>query len=155
MAYDDADIQAQARGGKRLIYALVCVGLVVGIASHRAEQNRRHARNLTCERMRQIERALDRYAIDNGGQIPTTTQGLRALRTAPEQPPVPRNWCGPYINASEVIFDGWGRKLHFVSPGGGAPARPYDLWSLGRDDAEGGTDANADINSWQPETMAR
>jgi general secretion pathway protein G len=154
MYAEEVAYPSRARVRRRIWLLLLCVALVFAVTSRLAARNRRESRDLTRGRMAEIEKALDRYAIDNGGMIPTTQQGLRALVQCPAEEPVPRNWRGPYLGQSSSIFDGWGRKLHYVSPGGGHPARPYDLWSLGRDDIEGGSGANADINSWQPETLS-
>lgn len=128
-----------------VVAALLVVSRMVVNASH-------DARAVTLMRMAQITRALDRYAVDNGGYIPTTRQGLRALCELPDIPPQPRNWRGPYLADPKLKYDGWGRPFRYVAPGGGDPPRPYDLWSLGADNAEGGTGAAADINSWKTES---
>lgn len=140
---------------RRLLYVGGCVVLALLVGVRLAARSRDEAFVLTVERMGQIEEALDRYAIDNGGIIPTTIQGLRGLLQAPKAPPAPRNWRGPYLSSHKIIFDGWGRKLHYVAPGGGNPQRPYDLWSLGRDNVEGGSGADADVRFWEPETLTQ
>ena len=71
-----------ARGvlfARRLLYISICIAGVFALASHFRDRGPRNPRGLTLERMALIEEALDRYAIDNGGLIPSTTQGLRAL----------------------------------------------------------------------------
>lgn len=138
---------------RRLGYLALCVLLVFVAGSRLAARGRAEAPALTIERMALIHDALDRYAVDNGGMIPSTSQGLRALLSLPAEQPLPRNWCGPYLEDHNVIFDGWGRKFNYVAPGGGPEPRPYDLWSLGADNAEGGGGAAADIKSWEPETL--
>lgn len=138
---------------RRLAYMGLCALLVLVGVSRLAARGRADAPALTVERMALINDALDRYAVDNGGAIPTTSQGLRALVSLPTEPPLPRNWCGPYLDDHNVIFDGWGRKFNYVAPGGGPEPRPYDLWSLGADNAEGGGGAAADIKSWEPESL--
>lgn len=138
---------------RRLAYLGLCVLLAFLVVARLSVRDRTDARAMTIERMGLIRDALDRYAVDNGGMLPTTDQGLRALLTRPTQPPLPRNWCGPYLDDHNIIFDGWGRKLNYVMPGGGPEPRPYDLWSLGADNAEGGSGAAADIKSWEPETL--
>ena len=92
-------------------------------------------RSLSISRLRVIREALHKYAIDNGGQFPTTEQGLKALLQQPTTHPQPRNWQGPYLDEVIALQDAWGRRFHYVQPGAGDPPRPYDLWSLGADGA--------------------
>ncbi len=111
-------------------------------------------RKLTISRLEMVGEALIKYGIDNGGQLPTTEQGLVALLEPPEIEPKPHNWCGPYLPDARTIEDAWGRRFHYVRPGGSAnPPRPYDLWSLGADGAEGGQGPDADILSWDRTTL--
>lgn len=86
--------------------------------------------------------ALDNYRLDNGF-YPTTAQGLEALREKPTQAPAPTNWRGPYLR-KPVPLDPWKRPYVYRSPpqGGGAG---YELESLGRDGAPGGTGEDADL----------
>jgi general secretion pathway protein G len=154
MVYQEAEPAPLRRRARRLLYVVLAFILVVMGAQRLLGRGERAARGLTLARMREVRQALDRYAIDNGGQIPSTLQGLRALLSEPSSPPGPPNWCGPYLPKAEIIFDGWGHKLHYTAPGGGSPPRPYDLWSLGKDDAEGGLGAQADLRSWEPETLS-
>ncbi len=109
------------------------------------------ARELTIERMRLVMDELEKYAIDNGGVFPTTDQGLNALLQRPTKEPRPIRWRGPYLPDAAVLADAWGSPLIYVAPGD--DARPFDLWSNGADRAEGGAGAEADIQSWQPETL--
>jgi general secretion pathway protein G len=153
MFYQEVDQAPLRRRVRRLLFVLLAFILIVVGAQRLFGRTDRAARTLTLTRMREVRQALDRYAIDNGGQIPSTAQGLRALLTQPSSPAAPPNWCGPYLPKSEFIFDGWGRKFHYTAPGGGTPTRPYDLWSLGQDNAEGGAGTQADLRSWEPDTL--
>ena len=110
-------------------------------------------RRLTLDRLATSEDALAKYAIDNAGVFPTTEQGLAALLQKPSKPPQPRDWRGPYLARAEMLRDAWGRKFLYVQPGPGSPPRPYDLWSLGADGAEGGQGPKADILSWDRTTQ--
>ncbi len=110
-------------------------------------------RSLTISRLRAIRDALHKYAIDNGGEFPTSDQGLAALVREPTTDPIPRNWLGPYLPDAAALADAWGRQFHYVQPGAGEPPRPYDLWSLGADGAEGGSGPDADILSWKRGTL--
>jgi general secretion pathway protein G len=56
------------------------------------------------------------------------------------------NWHGPYLKKG-VPPDPWGKAYVFKSPGDNG--REYEISSLGGDGAQGGTDENADVVSWQ------
>lgn len=89
-----------------------------------------------------LANALDLYELDNGF-YPTTEQGLRALTFAPDSPPVPKKWKGPYVKKS-IFEDPWGQPYQYRSPGNHGP--DYDLFSMGPDGNEGGGD---DIGNWE------
>jgi general secretion pathway protein G len=89
--------------------------------------------------------ALDAYRLDND-YYPSTAQGLAALRTVPSTEPAARNWRGPYLK-KPVPLDPYGRPYVYRSPGEVNP-ESYDLLSLGRDGAPGGSGEDADITSW-------
>jgi general secretion pathway protein G len=88
-----------------------------------------------------IPTALDLYELDNGF-YPSTEQGLAALREQPSTAPVPAKWSGPYLKRKPL--DPWGNAYHYQSPGSHNP-NSYDLFSYGKDGAEGGKD---DITNW-------
>ncbi len=89
-----------------------------------------------------IPTALDLYELDNGF-YPSTEQGLAALREQPATSPVPAKWNGPYLKRKPL--DPWGNPYHYESPGT-HNRDSYDLYSLGKDSAEGGKD---DVNNWE------
>lgn len=89
--------------------------------------------------------ALDAYRLDND-TLPTTEQGLEALRSVPISGDPPTNWKGPYLRQL-VPLDPWGHPYVYVSPGLSNP-NAYDLYTLGRDGKLGGDGENADITSW-------
>ena len=149
------------RAVRRFVLLGAWVVLLIVVASKLMVRAADHDRSITIQRMRLVERALDRYATDNGGAVPTTRQKLKALWARPTDVPLPPNWHGPYVASDELLKDGWGRPLQYVAPGGYEPApngvqrwsRTYDLWSLGADGREGGTGANASIRSWEAQSM--
>lgn len=73
--------------------------------------------------------ALKLYDLDNG-QFPSTEQGLNAL-------------LGPYIENKPV--DPWGRPYRYKYPGE-HNRLSYDLYSLGKDGADGTED---DVKNWE------
>jgi general secretion pathway protein G len=85
--------------------------------------------------------ALDQYRMDNH-HYPTTAQGLQALITNPGEP----KWDGPYLKKNLIPKDPWDRQYNYASPGSHGE---YDLWSYGRDGAQGGEGEDADVSSWQ------
>jgi general secretion pathway protein G len=92
-----------------------------------------------------IMQALKLYRLDNG-RYPTTEQGLQALLTKPTIEPIPSNWkTGGYLERSSVPVDPWGEPYKFLNPGLRAEV---DVFSLGRDRANGGEGVDADIGSW-------
>jgi general secretion pathway protein G len=92
-----------------------------------------------------IMQALKLYRLDNG-RYPTTDQGLQALITKPTTEPVPSNWKqGGYIERSTVPTDPWGEPYKYLNPG---IRGEIDVFSLGRDKANGGEGPDADIGSW-------
>ena len=82
--------------------------------------------------------ALDMYRLEVG-RYPSSSEGLEALLQAP--PGVDR-WNGPYLKKNVLPKDGWGNEFHYRSPG---EHGPYDIYSLGSDNIEGGEE---DVVSW-------
>ncbi len=86
--------------------------------------------------------ALEAFESDNGS-YPSTDQGLVMLTDdwqGSRPTPAPE---GGYLG--EVPIDPWGNPYRYESePLGGVKGR-YELWTLGADNAEGGTGANADV----------
>jgi general secretion pathway protein G len=89
-----------------------------------------------------IGMALKLYEMDNGN-FPTTEQGLNALLTRSSSSPVPTNWVGPYLEKTPI--DPWKNPYQYKCPGT-HNASGYDLYSVGKDGAEGTSD---DIGNWQ------
>ncbi len=86
--------------------------------------------------------ALDTFYLDVG-YYPTASEGLQALITMPSGV---EGWDGPYLKKSEIPLDPWGHSYHYESPGNHGD---YDLYSYGKNDAEGGEGENQDIVSWR------
>lgn len=84
-----------------------------------------------------FDKALGAFRLDVG-RLPSTPEGLAALRTAPAGL---ARWDGPYLE-KQVPLDPWGRPYIYRCPG---EKREYDLLSYGRDGAPGGSGDDADI----------
>ncbi len=90
-----------------------------------------------------IGAALDMYKLDNFA-YPSTQQGLEALVSRPSGNPPPKNWNKDgYLK--KLPIDPWGNPYQYLSPGSKGA---YDLYSLGADGKEGGSDNDADIANW-------
>jgi general secretion pathway protein G len=77
------------------------------------------------------------------GRYPNTNEGLQALV---EAPPGATHWNGPYLKKKQVPKDAWGYEYHYRSPG---EHGPFDIYSLGADNTEGGEDESQDVVSWE------
>jgi general secretion pathway protein G len=82
--------------------------------------------------------SLELFHIDVG-RYPTTVEGLDSLV---KQSGKVQGWNGPYISKNTVPPDPWGNPYHYQQPG---KRGPFDLYTLGRDAKEGGSDEDADI----------
>lgn len=122
-----------------LLVVLVVLGLLVSIVGPRYFNQLGKSEGKAAQaQISSIAKALDMYRIDVG-RYPSTEQGLVALTAAPANEP---KWHGPYLQKA-VPNDPWGRPYGYKSPG---DTGEFDLVSLGKDGAPGGTDENADIN---------
>lgn len=135
-------------GGFTLIELLVTLDIIATLAAIVAPSlfgNISDAKVKTAKSQIQIlSLALDAYRLDCD-TLPTTDQGLDALRSLPVADP-PSGWKGPYLRQL-VPMDPWGRPYVYVSPGLENPSS-YDLYTLGKDGKPGGEGENADVSSW-------
>lgn len=90
-----------------------------------------------------IAAALDMYRLDNH-VYPSTQQGLEALVKKTSGMPEAKNWNKDgYLKRLPV--DPWGNPYQYLAPGSQGP---FDLYSLGADGKEGGSENAADIGNW-------
>lgn len=87
-----------------------------------------------------LGQALDQMRLDVG-RYPTSQEGLNALSANPGMD----NWDGPYLKKA-VPNDPWGKPYGYQSPG---THGEYDLYSYGRDAAQGGEGEDKDVDSWE------
>ncbi|HTN31482.1 MAG TPA: type II secretion system major pseudopilin GspG [Pseudomonas sp.] len=90
-----------------------------------------------------ISAALDMYKLDNYS-YPSTQQGLEALVRKPSGNPTARNW-NPDGYLKRLPVDPWGNSYQYLAPGGKSA---FDLYSLGADGRQDGSELNADIGNW-------
>jgi general secretion pathway protein G len=118
---------------------VLLAGTVTVVVTKRAEQAKLVRATADIEN---LGSAIDQYQLQNG----VYPNELEDLRTKPGGVDLPR-WDGPYIK-KPVPNDPWDRPYIYIVPGE-KNADSYDLYSLGRDGAEGGTGSDADITNWE------
>lgn len=125
-----------------LLVVLVILGLLAGyVAPKYFSQIGKSEAKVAKAQIDAFDKALGQYRIDVG-RYPTSEQGLVALVAKPSSEP---KWSGPYL-AKQVPLDPWGKPYIYRYPG---QHGEYDLYSLGKDGAPGGSGESADITSWQ------
>jgi general secretion pathway protein G len=88
-----------------------------------------------------MEKAVAQYRLDVG-RFPSSEIGLNGLVAKPANEP---KWAGPYLSKG-VPLDPWGNSyVYKCCPG---EHGDFDLYSLGKDGAPGGTGEAADITNW-------
>ena len=85
--------------------------------------------------------AVELYYLDNG-QYPAKEAGLAALTTKPTTAP---KWNGPYLKKPDGLRDPWGTPFVYKVPG---QHSEFEILSLGRDNAVGGTGEDADVSNY-------
>ena len=90
--------------------------------------------------IRNIEAALSLFKTDTG-RFPTTSEGLQALVS---DPGIKGYNSDAYLD--KLPSDPWGGQYLYLCPG--INGKDYDLESYGKDREDGGSDDNADIESW-------
>jgi general secretion pathway protein G len=126
-----------------LMVVLVIIGvlaaLIVPSVLDRAEDARVMAARTD---VNNLSLALKLYKLDNQ-RMPTSEQGLQALRAKPMSEPVPNNWKS-YLD--KLPNDPWGRPYVYLNPGINGEV---DVMSFGADGKPGGEGKDADVGSWQ------
>ena len=130
--------------GFTLLELLVVLGIIALLATVAAPQVLQYLGKAKTEtakaQISAISTALELYALDNGGFPPQQT-GLSALMTAPAGAAA---WKGPYLKRAEGLIDPWGRPYGYRFPGRSGQA---DVFTLGRDNAPGGTGEDQDVSN--------
>ncbi len=126
-----------------IMVVMVILGLLVAVVAPNILGRGEEARiGVAKTQIRNISNALDLYKLDNFN-YPSTDQGLEALVSQPSGSPEAKNWNkNGYLPS--VPVDPWKTEYQYVSPGSQGP---YDLYSLGPDGREGGSDGGEDISN--------
>ena len=131
------------RAGFTLIELLVVLAILALIASFAGPQVFKWLGDSKSKSAQvQIESlgsGIDLYKLEVGDYPPS----LEALVRAPAG--VAR-WNGPYLRKKVIPSDPWGNPFVYRIPG---EHGPYDLYSLGADNIEGGEGEDRDVVSWE------
>ena len=136
--------QQRRDAGFTLIELLIVLGILALLATLATPQVLRYlgtARTETAKiQINAISSALELYALDNGGYPPQQV-GLKALM---EPPQGATRWNGPYLKKAQGLVDPWGRPYQYRVPG---RSGAFEIFSLGRDNAPGGTGEDRDVTN--------
>jgi len=125
-----------------LLVVLVILGLLAGLVGPQVLRHLGGAKSDTAQlQISELGAGLDLFHLEVG-RYPTSSEGLQALV---EAPPSVNNWHGPYLKKRTVPKDPWGNEYNYQFPG---EHGPYDLFSYGSDNTEGGEGEGRDIVSW-------
>jgi len=125
-----------------LLVVLVILGLLAGLVGPRVLKYLASAKTDTAQlQIEEFSASLDLFHLEVG-RYPTSAEGLAALV---EKPAAVDNWQGPYLRKKTLPVDPWHRDYHYEFPGQNGP---FDIYSLGSDNAAGGEGEAADVVSW-------
>lgn len=126
-----------------LLVVLAILGLLVGVIGPQVMKYLSSSKTKTAKvQIENLVTTLDLYNLEVG-TYPNSSEGLSALITKPASA---NNWNGPYLKKKQVPKDPWGRDYHYQQPGD--DGRPFDIYSLGSDNKEGGDGEAQDVTSW-------
>jgi len=125
-----------------LLVVLMILGLLAGLVGPRVLKYLGGAKTDTAElQIAELSSGLDLFYLEVG-RYPTAGEGLDALVRMPAGV---AGWNGPYLKKADLPADPWGQPYHYRIPG---EYGEFDLYSLGRDAAQGGAGEDADVVSW-------
>ncbi|MEM7671571.1 MAG: type II secretion system major pseudopilin GspG [Pseudomonadota bacterium] len=123
-----------------ILVVLSIIALLAAVVGPRVVGYLGKAKSTTTElQLDNLKVAVELFYVDVG-RYPTEEEGLSALLVAPASTP---NWSGPYLDAADALSDPWDRNYVYQAPG--EEGRPFTIFSLGRDGAEGGEGEDADL----------
>jgi general secretion pathway protein G len=119
-----------------ILVVLIIIGfLTAAVAVNYMGRIDEGARTKVKADLRSIEQGLNLYRLDNY-RYPTTEEGLVIL--VPE-----------YI--SKLTRDPWNRDYLYANPG--THGLEFDIYTLGRDGAQGGEDIDMDLGNWNIDSI--
>lgn len=124
-----------------VLLVLAILGTLMSLVVPRLIGRQRQANvDATKLNIKSVGQVLKMYAIDHGGDFPTTSEGLAALVEPPNQND--ERWQGPYVD--ELPKDAWGNSFRYEYPGR-HNSDGFDLASNGRDKVANTKD---DLANW-------
>jgi general secretion pathway protein G len=125
-----------------MLVVLAIMGLLAAIIAPQVLKYLGSSKTQTAKvQIQNVVAALDLYKLDVG-RYPTQQEGLNSVITAPA---TAVGWNGPYLRNPSALTDPWGRPYIYRIPG---KHGDVDVYSLGSDNAEGGTGEAADVGNW-------
>ncbi|CAM3772005.1 Type II secretion system protein G precursor [Vibrio aerogenes CECT 7868] len=122
-----------------LLVVLVLISLLAGLVGPKLfKQVGSSKTKIANAQIELLTSALKTYRLDMGN-YPSTEQGLKALMEAPDDGNQSM-WNGPYL-AKDIPLDPWNNAYHYKLN----PDYEFSLYSLGRDDKEGGSGEDQDV----------
>ena len=122
-----------------LLVVILIIGLLTGIVAPRfLSQIGRSEVTTAKAQIANLDKAVEAFRIDMG-RYPTESEGLKALVSGPSGD---ARWRGPYMK-DDIPNDPWGTPYGYHCPS--ARGKDFDIVSLGRDRAIGGSGDDADI----------
>lgn len=124
-----------------LLVVILIIGLLTGIVAPRFLNQIARSETTTAKaQIDAFDKALQAYRIDMG-RFPSESEGLRALVTQAGTEP---RWRGPYLK-DNIPPDPWSSPYQYRQPS--SRGKDYDIISLGRDRASGGSGDDADVTN--------
>lgn len=126
-----------------LLVVLAILGLLYAIVGPQVIRYLGSSKSQTAAiQVKNVASALQLYKLD-AGNFPTNDEGLKALVQAP---PSASMWNGPYLADSSALTDPWGHPYQMLTPG---KHGEVDVFTLGSDNAPGGTGEARDVGNWK------
>lgn len=125
-----------------LLVVLAILGLLFAVVGPQVLRYLGSSKSQTAAvQSKNIVAALNLYKLDVGG-YPTKEEGLQALLKAPASAAF---WNGPYLPDPGALTDPWRNPYRLKAPGDHGEV---DVYSLGSDNAPGGTGEAKDVGNW-------
>ena len=123
-----------------LLVVLAILGMIAAFAGPQVFKYLSSSRTDSAQiQIENLGTGIDLYRLEVG-KLPPTLEALV------EKPTGEDKWNGPYLKKRVIPKDPWGNEFVYRVPGENGP---YDLLSLGADNAEGGEGEDRDVVSWE------
>jgi len=125
-----------------IMVVMIIIGLLAGLVGPKLFGQLGKAKQKTAKaQIEMIMAALDAYRLDVGS-YPSQQEGLEALISNPGVD----DWAGPYLAKAQIPEDPWKHPYIYRNPGQNGEV---EVSSLGKDNKEGGSGEDNDVNSWE------